>query len=61
MLEQLYNKYLESEIVLTKHSLKQIDTIMKKVFLAVEIDKMNYQYLKEDPYIKFEDICVSYL
>jgi hypothetical protein len=60
MIEELYSKYQASSINIRKHSLTEIDTILKQKFKAVSIDKMDYQEMKKDPYIYFDDICAGF-
>ncbi|PEJ47764.1 hypothetical protein CN692_24770 [Bacillus sp. AFS002410] len=60
MIEELYRKYQSSNLTIRKHSLKEINSILKQKFQAEDIDKMDFQELKNDPYIYFDDICAGY-
>ncbi|PFH81145.1 hypothetical protein [Bacillus sp. AFS088145] len=60
MIEDLYKKYQCSNLSIRKHSLNEINSILKQKFQAVNIDKMDYQELKNDSHIYFDDICAGY-
>ncbi|PGS54195.1 hypothetical protein [Bacillus sp. AFS041924] len=60
MIEELYSKYQSSNLIIRKHTLNEISSILIQKFQAVDIDKMDYQVLKNDPHIYFDDICAGY-
>jgi hypothetical protein len=59
MIQKLFDKYKEHKIP-NKFTLQEVDSIFKKKYNAVEIDKQQYTDLNKDLYINYKKIVKLY-